>query len=192
MIKLKILGITFSQVQAGAYALVLTEEGGSRRVPIIIGTPEAQSIAITLEGLIPPRPLTHDLFITFAKSLNAELKQVNIYKYEDGVFYSELVFDTKEKTVCIDARTSDAISLAIRTDAPIFITEEIMRDVCVFMTEGNWEEFEDIEENEKQRKISFETMNFEELQISLNEAIINEDYEKASYIRDLINKLNPK
>ncbi|MDR0680604.1 MAG: bifunctional nuclease family protein [Dysgonamonadaceae bacterium] len=192
MIKLKILGITFSQVQAGAYALVLTEEGGSRRVPIIIGTPEAQSIAITLEGLIPPRPLTHDLFITFAKSLNAELKQVNIYKYEDGVFYSELVFDTKEKTVCIDARTSDAISLAIRTDAPIFITEEIMRDVCVFMTEGNWEEFEDIEENEKQRKISFETMNFEELQISLNDAIINEDYEKASYIRDLINKLNPK
>jgi bifunctional DNase/RNase len=189
MIKLKILGITFSQVQAGAYALVLTEENGNRRVPIIIGTPEAQSIAIMLEGLIPPRPLTHDLFITFAKSLNAELRQVNIYKYEDGVFYSEMVFDTKEKTVCIDARTSDAISLAVRTGAPVFITEEIMKDVCIFTTEENWE---DIEEDEKQRKISLETMNSEELQITLNDAIINEDYEKASYIRDLINKLKTK
>jgi bifunctional DNase/RNase len=192
MIKLKILGITFSQVQAGAYALVLTEENGSRRVPIIIGTPEAQSIAITLEGLIPPRPLTHDLFITFAKSLNAELKQVNIYKYEDGVFYSELVFDTKEKSICIDARTSDAISLAVRTNAPIFIPEEIMKDVCIFMTEEDWEEVGEIGENEEQRKIPFETMNFEELRTELNESIINEDYEKASYIRDLINKLKTK
>jgi bifunctional DNase/RNase len=189
MVKLKILGITFSQVQAGAYALVLTEENGNRRVPIIIGTPEAQSIAIALEGLIPPRPLTHDLFITFAKSLNAELKQVNIYKYEDGVFYSELVFDVQKETIRIDSRTSDAISLAIRADAPIFITEEIMKDVCIFIAENDWEE---IEESEKQRKVSFESMSSEELKKTLNEAITNEDYEKASYIRDLINKLKAK
>jgi bifunctional DNase/RNase len=192
MIKLKILGITFSQVQAGAYALVLTEENGTRRVPIIIGTPEAQSIAITLEGLIPPRPLTHDLFITFAKLLNTELKQVNIYKYDDGIFYSELVFDTQGKSIRIDARTSDAISLAVRTDAPIFITEEIMKDVCIVITEDEWGDIAEIEENETQKKVSFESMNSEELQITLNEAIINEDYEKASYIRDLINKLKTK
>jgi bifunctional DNase/RNase len=192
MLKLKILGITFSQVQAGAYALVLTEENGNRRVPIIIGTPEAQSIAITLEGLIPPRPLTHDLFLTFAKLLNTELKQINIYKYDDGIFYSELVFETQGKSICIDARTSDAISLAVRADAPIFIPEEIMDNVSISINPDDWDDIEDMEENETQRKVPFESMNSKELQMKLNEAVKSEDYEKASYIRDLINKLKAK
>jgi bifunctional DNase/RNase len=185
-VKLKILGITFSQVQAGAYALVLAEENGNRRVPIIIGTPEAQSIAIFLEGLVPPRPLTHDLFINFAKSLDAVLEQVDIYKYEDGVFFSELIFKVGDQTIHIDSRTSDAIALSIRTDAPIFIREEIMKEVSIFMSEeSDWDEVE----SDKPRKVSFEAMNSEELQESLNEAIANEDYEKASHIHDLLNKL---
>jgi bifunctional DNase/RNase len=187
-VRLKILGITFSQVQAGAYALVLAEENGNRRVPIIIGTPEAQSIAIFLEGLIPPRPLTHDLFINFAKSVDAVLEQVDIYKYEDGVFFSELVFKAGNKTIHIDSRTSDAIALSIRSDAPIFIREEIMKEVSIFISEENdWDEVE--EPVNKQRKVSFESMNSDELQESLNEAVANEDYEKASHIRDLLNKL---
>jgi bifunctional DNase/RNase len=185
-VKLKILGITFSQVQAGAYALILAEENGKRRIPIIIGTPEAQSIAIFLEGLIPPRPLTHDLFIAFIKALDVKLKYVNIYKNEGGIFFSELVFETGDKTVSIDSRTSDAIALAIRCDAPIFITEEIMKDVSILMEEDDF--WEETEEGETPRKVSFESMNSEELQSALNDAITNEDYEKASHIRDVINK----
>jgi bifunctional DNase/RNase len=187
MIQLKILGITYSQVQAGAYALILAEEGGNRRVPIIIGTPEAQSIAIFLEGLVPPRPLTHDLFITFAHLMHVELKQINIHKYVEGVFYSEVVLDAGQKIFHIDARTSDAIALAIRIQAPIFIADDIMKEVSILMTEDDfWSDAD--EQPGKKGKTPFESMNLEELQTQLNEAITSEDYEKASYIRDLINQ----
>ncbi|GHT74065.1 hypothetical protein AGMMS50262_06290 [Bacteroidia bacterium] len=186
MVQLKILGITFSQVQAGAYALILTEENGKRRIPIIIGTPEAQSIAIFLEGLTPPRPLTHDLFITFAQALNAELKQVNIYKYEDGVFYSEILFTKDNKNIYIDARTSDAIALAIRNYAPIYITEAIMNDVSILMTDDDF--LEEIPQQSEKKAVSFESMTPEELQQSLNDAITSENYEQASHIRDIIKK----
>ena len=186
MIRLKILGITFSQVQAGAYALILAEENGNRRIPIIIGTPEAQSIAIFLEELTPPRPLTHDLFITFANTLQVNLKQVNIYKYEDGVFFSEIVFTKDDKDIYIDARTSDAIALAIRNDAPIYITESIMDEVSILMTDDDF--LDEIPQQREKKKISFESMTPEELQQALKDAIASEDYETASYIRDIINK----
>ncbi len=183
-IKLNVLGITFSQIQAGAYALVLAEDEGLRRVPIIIGTPEAQSIAIFLEGLHPPRPLTHDLFITFAKALHIELQEVNIYKFEDGVFYSELLFRNKNEIVRIDSRTSDAIALALRTQSPIYTTENIMKEASIIMDEETDEEEgadDATEDNNENRSI-------EELQSSLDNAIRMEDYEKASHIRDLIQK----
>lgn len=187
------MGITFSQVQAGAYALILAEEGGKRRIPIIIGTPEAQSIAIFLEGLNPPRPLTHDLFITFAQAVNVGLKQVNIHKYSDGIFFSEIIFDNGGKTFRLDARTSDAIALAVRTQAPIFITEEIMKEVSILTNDEDDDFWDNIEEQpEKKSRISFESMNLEDLQIQLNEAIASEDYEKASSIRDLINQKSSK
>jgi bifunctional DNase/RNase len=187
IIKLKILGITFSQVQTGAYALILKEEEGMRRLPIIIGTPEAQSIAIFLEGLLPPRPLTHDLLITFIQLIDIELTSVLIYKYEDGVFSSELRFNNKGKELRIDSRTSDAIALAIRVDAPIYITDSIMDEVSILMDETDlWEEMDDSDLKEIQ--IPYERMNLEELQKNLNEAISEEDYEKASRIRDSINK----
>jgi bifunctional DNase/RNase len=187
-IRLKILGITFSQVQTGAYALILKEEKGLRRLPIIIGTPEAQSIAIFLEGLLPPRPLTHDLFISFAQAINIELTAVDIYKYEDGVFFSELLFSKKGKELRIDSRTSDAIALAVRANAPIFITESIMDEVSIIMDDDDLLEELENPDLKKKTQSSCEGMNLEELQKNLNEAITSEDYEKASRIRDLINK----
>jgi bifunctional DNase/RNase len=185
-IRLKILGITFSQVQTGAYALILKEENGLRRLPIIIGTPEAQSIAIFLEGLLPPRPLTHDLFITFLQAIQIELASVHIYKYEDGVFYSELLFKNKENDLRIDSRTSDAIALAIRCDAPIYITDSIMNEISILMDDDDLEELDPSELKKSQS--SRDSINLDELQKNLNEAINEEDYEKASHIRDLINK----
>ena len=187
-IRLKILGITFSQVQAGAYALILVEDNGPRRLPIIIGTPEAQSIAIFLEGLTPPRPLTHDLFISFSNALNIEFKGVYIYKYEEGVFFSELVFDNKGEELRIDSRTSDAIAIAIRINVPIYATEAIMQEAGIITKEDDLLEEELKETDLDTSKSSYENMDIEELHKILDEAINAEDYEKASNLRDIINQ----
>ncbi len=186
-VKLNVLGITFSQVQAGAYALVLSEEDGNRRVPIIIGTPEAQSIAIFLEGLHPPRPLTHELFLSFAEALEVSLKEIYIYKFEEGVFFSELRFSQGEKTFTIDSRTSDAIALAVRSGSPIYTTEDIMKEAGIIMDDDFQEESE-LEVEARKPQYSYDSMNLEELENALNDTISMEDYEKASKIRDLINK----
>ncbi|MDR1527116.1 MAG: DUF151 domain-containing protein [Dysgonamonadaceae bacterium] len=184
-VKLRLIGITFSQVQAGAYALILAENEGVRRVPIMIGTPEAQSIAIFLEQLHPPRPITHDLFISLTKALNINLKEIFIYKYEEGIFFSELIFDDGIKKIRLDARTSDAIAIAIRANADIFITEKIMGEVSIELEEEIIEETKNIS---TKTDLTLDTMNLDELQKALDEAIVMENYEKASYIRDLINK----
>src|SRR5665647_2349534 len=113
-VKLNVLGISYSQTQSGAYALILTEENGDRRIPIIVGGFEAQSIAIELEGLKPPRPLTHDLFMSFAKVFGINLQEVVIYKLEEGVFFSQLLCENGKEKITLDARTSDAIALALR------------------------------------------------------------------------------
>jgi Uncharacterized conserved protein len=187
-VQLKIVGITYSQVQAGAYALVLAEDKGVRRIPIIIGTPEAQSIAIFLEGLQPPRPLTHDLFISFLNVFQVHLKEIFIYKYEDGVFFSELIFNDGTKNYRIDSRTSDAIAIAVRAKSPIFINEEIMNDVSIVIDDE--EIIEDFEQDMAQMSSldSYEEMTKEELQSAMNEAIEKEDYEKASLLHQLIKK----
>lgn len=186
-VKLRLLGITFSQVQAGAYALILAENEGARRVPIMIGTPEAQSIAIFLERLRPPRPITHDLFVSITKLLNITIKEVSIYKYEDGVFFSELIFDDGTKEIHLDSRTSDAIAIAIRANADIYITEDIMKEVSIEL-DGE-EIIEEMEDNLKKSELTFDQMNLDDLKKALEEAIAMENYEKASYIRDLINKI---
>jgi bifunctional DNase/RNase len=185
-IRLKLIGITFSQVQAGAYALVLAEEDGVRRIPIIIGTPEAQSIAIFLEKLRPPRPLTHDLFVSLIRALEISLKEIFIYKYEDGIFFSDLIFSDGENDIHLDSRTSDAIALAIRSDADITINEEIMDEVGIEMEEIDF--LDEPDENYESSDQSIEDMNLSELQQSLQDAVTAENYEKASYIRDLIKK----
>lgn len=196
-VKLNVLGISYSQTQSGAYALVLSEEEGLRRIPIIIGGFEAQSIAIHLEGLTPPRPLTHDLFLSFASSFNIELLEVNIYRLEDGVFYSQLVCFNGEKEIVIDSRTSDAIALALRFKCPIFTFPEIVDRAGVYIDEDGSEGEEaasitsDVPEDSEApdyHDSEYETMSIESLNNLLQEAVDMEDYEKASYIRDEIQK----
>ena len=144
-VKLSILGISFSQVQAGAYALIFAENDGPRRLPIVIGTPEAQSIAIVMEKIEPPRPLSHDLMVSTFKALNIEMLDVYIHKFENGAFYAELTLQQGDNQYKIDSRTSDGVALAIRTGATIHTTEEIMRDMSVIF-DNEEDENKDINE----------------------------------------------
>lgn len=191
-VKLNVLGISYSQTQSGAYALVLSEEEGKRRIPIIIGGFEAQSIAIQIEGLTPPRPLTHDLFLNFAKSYSIEIIEVQIYKLEEGVFFSKLHCDNGKKEVYIDARTSDAIALALRFKCPIYTTEEIIDKAGIILEfDGTDDDVEKVSTSEKKENTDsslYNKMSLSELKTLLDEAVLNEDYEKASKIRDEINK----
>ena len=149
-IKLEIVGLSYSQTQSGAYALVLSEVKGNRRLPIIIGGFEAQAIVIKLENLNPPRPLTHDLFKSFADLVDLQLKEVFIHRLDEGVFYSQLICDRNGEEVIIDSRTSDAVALALRFDCPIYITEDIMDKAGIVM-EGNEYEDDLIAETENEK-----------------------------------------
>jgi bifunctional DNase/RNase len=197
-VKLNVLGISYSQTQTGAYALVLAEENGRRRIPIIVGGFEAQAIAIQLEGLKPPRPLTHDLFLNFARTFNVDLLEVTVYKLEEGVFYSKLTCDNGQRIIEIDARTSDAIALALRFKCPIYTNEEILKKAGIildFEKESAVQNAGDQQPAARQVKVQDTTFtdelkhnNLQELQELLDEAISDEDYEKASLIRDEINR----
>lgn len=187
-IKLNILGLSYSQTQSGAYALVLAEEEGERRIPIIIGGVEAQSIAIKLEGLEPPRPLTHDLFLNFARAFTIDLMEVIIYKLEEGIFYSELVCFKNNEVIRIDSRTSDAVALALRFNCPIYTYEEILSKAGIVLDFGDTKEKEEPRPVKPKTSIGLESKTLEELRTLLNEAVEAENYEKASEIRDEIKK----
>jgi len=197
-IKLNVLGISYSQTQTGAYALVLAEENGNRRIPIIVGGFEAQAIAIQLEGLKPPRPLTHDLFLNFARTFTIDLLEVTVYKLEEGVFSSKLTCDDGKRIIEIDARTSDAIALALRFKCPIYTTEEIMRKAGIildFEKESNVSgppekptTVKNIPVENKTLADELAKVNMAELQEMLNDAVKDEDYERASMIRDEIKR----
>jgi len=190
LVRLNIKGISYSQTQSGAYALVLNEENGNRTLPIIIGAFEAQSIAIALEKEIkPPRPLTHDLFKTFADRFSIVVKQVIIHKLVDGVFYSSLICECDKIEEIIDARTSDAIALATRFNAPIFTFENILEKAGVILKmDDELKPPEDDFDLDALIDDPFAKENLEELNTKLNEAIQQEDYELAAKIRDEINK----
>jgi bifunctional DNase/RNase len=191
-IRLNILGLSVSQTQSGAYALVLAEEKGERRIPIIIGPVEAQAIAIQLEGLKPPRPLTHDLIKNLALAFDIALLEVTIYKLEEGIFYSELLCEMNGKEIKIDSRTSDAVALALRFRCPIYTSEDILQKAGIVLEaddEGSpVRSLIDEDEIEIPASSSYAQYSTSELEELLNEAIQNEDYEKASIIRDELNK----
>ncbi len=186
-LKLDVLGITYSQTQNNAYALILKEVEGNRRLPIIIGGFEAQAIAIQIEKIKYSRPLTHDLFKNFADEFNIIITEVNIYKLIEGIFYSNIVCKSNDKTITIDARTSDAISIALKFNCPIYTIENIMKDASIdeIISKKHFDE-NDIKTETNSEKLNDYTT--EELNNMLNIAIENEDYEQASLIRDEINK----
>ena len=200
LVKLTIKGISYSQTQNGAYALILNEVDGERKLPIVIGAFEAQSIAIALEKEIkPPRPLTHDLFKSFADRFDIVVKQVIIHKLVDGVFYSSIVCEKDAKEEIIDARTSDAIALALRFNAPIFTYKNILDKAGIFLNKNKKESYSDeIEDDdilsdpevfsEEEVENIYSKFSIQELHDMLEEAIQNEDYEKAALITDEIDK----
>eukprot|EP01029_Cantina_marsupialis_P025965 TRINITY_DN68930_c0_g1_i1.p1 TRINITY_DN68930_c0_g1~~TRINITY_DN68930_c0_g1_i1.p1 ORF type:complete len:202 (-),score=42.86 TRINITY_DN68930_c0_g1_i1:34-639(-) len=197
-IKLNVLGLSYSQTQTGAYALVLSEEDGDRRIPIIIGGVEAQSIAIQLEELAPPRPLTHDLFKSFAEAFTVNVVEVNIYRLEEGIFYSELICEKGANRIRIDSRTSDAVAIALRFKCPIYTTDDIIEKAGIVLSiEGDSEE--SIVEAPKETETvmpsvgnQFSDYSLAQLTGMLDDAINDEDYEKASLIRDEIGRRGEK
>ncbi len=194
-VKLKVLGISYSQTQSGAYALILIEEDGERRVPIIIGGFEAQAIVIRLENLEPPRPLTHDLFRSFAEEFGISVAEVMIYKLEEGVFFSKLVCTNGEKQVEIDSRTSDAVAISLRFGCPIFITEEILDKAGITMNPTETNQTEEAPGNETEAdsgQSEFDKYPEDELYRMIDESVRTEDYERAAAIRDEIEKRRKK
>jgi hypothetical protein len=193
-IRLFVKGLSYSQTQSGAYALVLGEEEGERRLPIIIGGFEAQSIAIALDkDTNPPRPLTHDLFKNFADVFKINLKQVVIHKLKDGVFYSILVCEQNGDEHILDARTSDAVALAIRFNTPIFTYEEILEKAGVILSDKEGGETGSSKSAEKKTTASSSAAppkdkSLDELHRDLDKAVKDEDYEKAAQIRDEIDR----
>jgi len=200
-VKLDIVGLSYSQTQSGAYALVLGEVNGRRRLPIIIGAFEAQAIAIEIEKMSPTRPLTHDLFKSFAQAYQVEITEVLIYNLVDGVFFAKLICNKDGEQVEIDARTSDAIAIAVRFNAAIYTHEFILASAGIVI-EGNdflfLENMESITNPPSAEEIQsspgsvsgFQGLSIEDLQQKLEKALAEEAYEKAARIRDEINRRN--
>jgi bifunctional DNase/RNase len=184
-VTLSVLGLSTSQSQSGAYALILQEEEGQARIPIIIGATEAQSIAIALEGLAPPRPLTHDLFLNLTNAFNISLLEVEIFKLEEGIFYSKMTYKKGSDKVVMDARTSDAVALAIRFNAPIYMSQTVLEKAGIVMDASETSESES-----KAKPVESLATKKERLNKDLQEAIKNEDYEKAATIKDALKKLD--
>jgi len=187
-IRLDIVGMSYSQSQSGAYALILAEKEGKRRLPIIIGGFEAQSIAIELEKIHTPRPLTHDLFKSFAEAFGISITEVIINKFSEGVFFAVLVCNDGNNEVEIDSRTSDAIALALRFHCPVFTYENIMSAAGIMMEEEPPVKApaSPPDEPPSAQDVNYSEYSMNDLKQMLQGAIENEEYEKASRIRDEI------
>ena len=191
-IRLEIIGLSYSQTQSGAYALVLGEEKGKRRLPVIIGAFEAQAIAIELEKMTPTRPLTHDLFKGLANSFNINVEEVIIFNLLEGVFYAKLICSNGEEKKDIDARTSDAIAIAVRFGCPIYTYEFILATAGIVLEdnadEATPEKFQQPEPAVKLSETELTGTSTDDLKDLLKKAIEEEAYERASKIRDELNK----
>lgn len=191
-VKLSVLGLSYNQLQSGAFALLLAQVDGPYRIPVVIGAAEAQSIAIRMEGITPPRPLTHDLFISFAQAFGIRLREVFIYKFEDGIFSSELTFSDGERQIVLDARTSDAIAIAMRCKAPIWTTHAILEETGFIIedaptakesTAADSDDMSDIVAEPNPEKFAIE-----ELEKLLSKLIEDENYEEAARISAILKK----
>ncbi|RYE09700.1 MAG: hypothetical protein EOP44_02135 [Sphingobacteriaceae bacterium] len=189
-IKLDIVGLSYSQTQSGAYALVLGEISGRRRLPIVIGSFEAQAIAIEIEKMTPSRPLTHDLFKTFAQAFHITIQEVIIYNLIDGIFYAKLICSDGKKNMEIDARTSDGIAMAVRFNCPIFTYEFILSSAGIVIEGNDFVYLENLNADPQEEKNiaavakGYTSFSVEELETKLKEALSEESYEKAAKIRD--------
>ncbi len=190
-IQLTLMGLSYNPLQNGAFALLLSAKESNKRIPIIIGAPEAQAIAMVIEGIEPQRPMTHDLFASFAGAFGIELKEVFIYKFEDGLFCSEMSFDDGDRQITLDSRTSDAIAVAIRVGAKIYTTPAILEETGIEITEtesaeavgsGSGDHDSDSEEPD------YHSMTNTELNEELDEAIARDDFETAAVIRRLLDQ----
>ncbi|MGB3616493.1 MAG: bifunctional nuclease family protein [Catalinimonas sp.] len=194
-IKLEILGLSSSQSQSGSFALVLGEDDGDRRLPIIIGMFEAQAIAIEIEKITPNRPMTHDLFGAFAKSFDFAVEEIVISDLKEGVFYAKIVCTDGVKNKEIDARPSDAIAIGLRFGVPIFTFETILSEAGIVLSDYSEEEREKeapVRKATKSRSVEdgFKNTSSEELRTMLDEALGREEYERAAKIRDELNRRN--
>ncbi|TCV13651.1 hypothetical protein EDC17_10197 [Sphingobacterium alimentarium] len=203
-LKLDIVGLSYSQTQSGAYALVLGEINGNRRLPIIIGSFEAQAIAVEIEKMTPSRPLTHDLFKTFAQSFDITVDEVLIYNLVDGIFFAKLICSQGSQTFEIDARTSDAVALAVRFECPIYTYDFIMSAAGIVIESNDFAFLENMntpasdesapaaaapQEYNKPKEVSpYASLTMEQLENTLEKAIANEQYEVAAKIRDEIER----
>lgn len=202
-LKLDIVGLSYSQTQSGAYALVLGEVNGNRRLPIIIGGFEAQAIAVEIEKMTPSRPLTHDLFKSFAETFDITIDEVLIYNLVDGIFYAKIICQQGSKTTEIDARTSDAVALAVRFGCPIYTYDFIMGAAGIVIESNDFAFLENLssaspeptqeikeekEEPVKKQVSPYATLTDEQLENSLKKYIANEQYEAAAKVRDEIER----
>ena len=189
-VQVEILGLSSSPSAGGAYALLLRETYGKRRLPIIIGQFEAQAIALELEGISPPRPLTHDLLKTLVDNLGATVTEILIDELRDNTFYSKINIDVSSLENIIDARPSDAIALAVRTSAPIFVSESVMELASFIPSDNEKEDVFSNSINEEGGKATEDETKSASLQDQLREAIQSEDYERAAKLRDEIDKMS--
>lgn len=197
-VRLYVMGLSYSQLQNGAFALILAQTDGPYRIPVVVGANEAQSIAIRLENIIPPRPMTHDLFVSFAHAFGVKLKEVFIYKFEDGIFSSELTFTDGDRQVVIDSRTSDAIAIAMRTKSPIYTTREILDETGFLLEETDPTGTEDNMSSKEQNVADDVSLNVEEprveqlaeeeLQRMLEKLIAEEKYEEAARVSEILKR----
>lgn len=177
-IELQVWGITYSQVQSGAYALLLRQVDGDYRIPVVVGVAEAQAIAMRLENVIPPRPMSHDLMVSVLHAYGISIDEVLIYDFQDGVFMAQIMLNDGEKQISLDSRTSDAIALALRTNARIFTTPEVLKQTGILIEKN--EKGEPVVRKEPRTLNDYST---EELQAMLDDAVEHEEYERAAEIQ---------
>ena len=185
-IKIKVSGITYSQVKQGAYALVLEQENGPYRIPVVVGVAEAQAIAVKIEDIIPPCPMTHDVMASIAHGFGISLDEVFIYKFDEGIFLSELHLSNDERQIVVDSRTSDAIALALRTGAPIYTTREVVEQTGFIIPESAEKKRESASDEPRELRLS--KLAIEELEKMLGECVEREEYERAAEIKAVIDE----